>query len=579
MKLRKQMLLILAFMAIVGTAGMWGFTNQAIEEGFEEIEIGILEGTIIWGVDDIIDLSVLMDSAAAPIAAWDDMYQYMETHDSGFIEGVFSDSVFTRNEFNLVLIYDNSGQLIYGKYYDYKAGVERQLPTIFTETATVEALINYNLEESDTLGLITLNNSSLIVASRPILDNSETMPKRGTLVLGLDFSYDYVELIQELTDLPLEYYTLDNPTVPADVKTRLTLDTPFTYDTKKTSIRGYYLIPDLFGEPGLIVSIEQSREVYLEGQQVRREFLSVIIGLGFLLGSLAIVYADRTILRTVIRLTDEVANITKVDDLSARVQEYKGDNEISELTREVNKMLEQLEESRTNEIRQHEALEKMREESTREIFEAAKKISYLVHNDLERPIRSMKQVAYSLREENNTELADILETSIKYNEATLLELAALANLGEPKRTVSDLNEVVDAAIANIEPKVGVDIIAETGDEFLAINIDALKIIRAVENVVRNAVEAIDSRGEVHVSVTNDDKTATVTVKDNGKGVQPKDVELIFEPFYSTKDDAMGLGLPYAKQVIEAHNGTISIATGENGTTVTISIPLKQSNEQ
>ena len=109
MKLRKQMLIMLGFMAVFGTAGMWYFSNRAIEAGFEEIEVASLEGTILWGVDDILDFSLLMDSATAPIAAWDDMYEYMETRDPAFIEEVFSDTVFSRNEFNLVLVYSKHG--------------------------------------------------------------------------------------------------------------------------------------------------------------------------------------------------------------------------------------------------------------------------------------------------------------------------------------------------------------------------------------------------------------------------------------------------------------------------------------
>lgn len=578
MKVRYQMLLVLMLMTAIGTIGMWTFTNRALELGFEEMEVSILEGTILWGVDDLVDLALIVDSSAAPIAAWDDMYEYMETRDQAFVEDLFPDNVFSRNEFNLVAIYSKTGELIYAKYYDYNTETEKSTPQILLETETFEILSDQELSETGVMGLIINNDQPIIVSGRPIVDTSESMPSRGTLVIGFDFTENYVEMIQEYAELPLEYHTVNTHEISEEIKSSLTLETPFTYETEKETIKGYYLVEDLFGEPALIVSIVQLREVYLAGQEVRREFLSVIMGIGFLLAILAIVYADQTILRRIVMLTNEVSEINQVDDLSARVNVVKGDNELSELTQRVNDMLEKLEESRKIENRQREAMEKLREESTLEIFEAAKKISYLVHNELERPLRSMKQVAYSLREEGKEDLAEMLESSIKYNEATLLELSNLTNLGEPKRTVSDLNEVVDAAIANIDPKVGVTITADTGDEFFAINIDALKIIRAVENVIRNAVESVDGRGEVHVSVTSDEKTATVTIQDNGVGILEEDLDYIFEPFFTTKQNAMGLGLPYAKQVIEAHNGSIKVESSSKGTTVTINIPLKQGTE-
>ncbi|RLI01594.1 hypothetical protein DRO31_06135 [Candidatus Bathyarchaeota archaeon] len=572
------MLLLLMLMTTIGTLGMWTFTNRALELGFDEMEVHMLEGTVLWGVDDLVDLSLIVDSSAAPIAAWDDMYDYVETPDPGFVEELFPDNVFTRNEFNLVAIYSETGELIYSKYYDYNTDSEKSTPQILLEPETFETLSNQDLTETGVMGLIINNDQPIIVSGRPILDTSESMPSRGILVIGFDFSEEYVEMIQEYTELPLEYHTFNNPEITDEIKSSLTLENPFTYETTKDTIKGYYLVEDIFGDPALIVSVSQTREVYLAGQEVRREFLAVIMGIGFLLAIIAIVYADQTIIRKITHLTNEVSEINQVDDLSARVNVVEGNNELSSLTQKINEMLEKLETSRNTENQQREAMEKLREESTLEIFEAAKKISYLVHNELERPLRSMKQVAYTLREEGKEDLAEMLESSIKYNEATLLELSSLTNLGEPKRTVTDLNEVVDGAIANIDPKVGATITADTGDEFFAINIDALKIGRAVENIIRNAVEAIDGQGEVHVSVTSDDKMATVIVEDNGAGILDDDLEYIFEPFFTTKKDSMGLGLPYAKQVIEAHNGTIKVESSSEGTTVTINIPLNQLSE-
>jgi len=116
LKLRYRMLLLLMFMTAIGTGSMWVFTNRALELGFEEMEVHMLEGTVLWGVDDLVDLSLIVDSSAAPIAAWDDMYDYVETRDPGFVEELFPDNVFIRNEFNLVAIYSETGELIYSKY-------------------------------------------------------------------------------------------------------------------------------------------------------------------------------------------------------------------------------------------------------------------------------------------------------------------------------------------------------------------------------------------------------------------------------------------------------------------------------
>jgi signal transduction histidine kinase len=391
-------------------------------------------------------------------------------------------------------------------------------------------------------------------------------------VLGFEFSEEETTQIQELTGLPLEYYSVDSPSLPQGLVSELAVDSPFTYRIKQDQITGYYMLEDIFGEPAVIVALVQPREVYQAGQEIRNNFLTIILGIGFFLGTVAIIYADRTILKRVTYLSDEISEIAEIDDLSARVKGSEESDEIGVLSKRINEMLTRLDESR-------KAQQSQREKGIREIFAAAKKISFLVNTEMERPLHSMKQVAYDLRDENNRELADILENSIKYTESTLIELASLSNLGEPKRTVSDLNEVMEAAIANVEPKVRVSIESVTDEAFLAINIDAVKVARAFENIIRNAVEAIEVSGFVKVSVSVDKENAIVTVTDNGVGIPKNQIDFIFEPFYSTKKDTMGLGLVYAKQVIEAHGGSITVESTEGvGTKVTVRIPLIQPNE-
>ncbi len=572
MNLRRKMVLTLGVIAIIGISGMWIFTDLTLSEGFEIIEAYTIESSVLWGVDDVYDLALIMDSATAPIAAWDDMYDYMSTGDLGFIEELFNNKVLEHNKFNLVAIYSNTGELVYGKYYQYLTNTETPLPQVFTEYSTFQELEKYNPETGSNIGVINDQNRILIIASRPILDTSETAPSRGTLVLGFEFSAEEKTQVQELTGLPLEYYSANSPALPQGIESELSIESPFTYRITQDKITGYYMLEDIFGEPAIIVTLAQPREVYQAGQEIRNDFLTIILGIGFFLGTVAIMYADRTILKRVTYLSDEISEIAEIDDLSARVKGSEEKDEIGVLTKRINEMLTRLDESR-------KAQQNQREKSIKEIFSAAKKISFLVNTELERPLRSMKQVAYDLRNENNQELADILENSVKYTESTLIELSSLSNLGEPKRTISDLNEVIEAAIANVEPKVRVSIESITDEAFLAINLDAVKLARAFENIVRNAVEAIEVSGEVRVSVGVDEENAIVTVTDNGVGISENQINYIFEPFYSTKKDTMGLGLVYAKQVIEAHGGSIKVeSTLGIGTKVTVRIPLNQPNE-
>jgi two-component system NtrC family sensor kinase len=106
-----------------------------------------------------------------------------------------------------------------------------------------------------------------------------------------------------------------------------------------------------------------------------------------------------------------------------------------------------------------------------------------------------------------------------------------------------------------------------------------QIKQAFFAVLVNASEAIRENGEIIVSTAdNDEETIRVDVTDNGTGIAPQDVQHIFEPFYTTKRDAsgLGLGLSIVHGIIQSHRGKIEVDSelGE-GTTISIIFPVKR----
>jgi signal transduction histidine kinase len=103
------------------------------------------------------------------------------------------------------------------------------------------------------------------------------------------------------------------------------------------------------------------------------------------------------------------------------------------------------------------------------------------------------------------------------------------------------------------------------------------LMRAIGNVLKNAVEANDRKGIVAVGVTCRDGKWILAVGDQGKGIQPEDLERIFEPFYTTRSQGTGLGLAYASQVIANHHGSITAENGISGrgAVFTIELPLEE----
>ncbi|HEY5764576.1 MAG TPA: ATP-binding protein, partial [Candidatus Deferrimicrobiaceae bacterium] len=100
------------------------------------------------------------------------------------------------------------------------------------------------------------------------------------------------------------------------------------------------------------------------------------------------------------------------------------------------------------------------------------------------------------------------------------------------------------------------------------------IRRAVINLVGNAVEAMPGGGELRVEGGPQEAGGyRLEVRDTGTGIAEKDLEKVFEPYFTTKSTGLGLGLVLTRKIVEAHGGTIVIDSGQGrGTRVTVRLP-------
>jgi two-component system, sporulation sensor kinase D len=98
----------------------------------------------------------------------------------------------------------------------------------------------------------------------------------------------------------------------------------------------------------------------------------------------------------------------------------------------------------------------------------------------------------------------------------------------------------------------------------------------IENVCKNAIDAITGDGEIIIRVTENDQTAFIDISDNGKGIPKSAMKKIFKPGYTTKKTGWGLGLSLAKRIIEEyHDGKIFVRHSELGKGSSIRIAMKK----
>ncbi|GAH65320.1 unnamed protein product, partial [marine sediment metagenome] len=106
-----------------------------------------------------------------------------------------------------------------------------------------------------------------------------------------------------------------------------------------------------------------------------------------------------------------------------------------------------------------------------------------------------------------------------------------------------------------------------------VDVDMLK--QVILNLFINAQQAMGNSGELIIRTDRQKKDAVIQISDTGSGIAPDKLPKIFDVYYSSRPQGSGLGLPTAKKIIEAHNGTISVNSDlGKGTLFTIRLPIQ-----
>jgi len=107
-----------------------------------------------------------------------------------------------------------------------------------------------------------------------------------------------------------------------------------------------------------------------------------------------------------------------------------------------------------------------------------------------------------------------------------------------------------------------------------VDVDRGQIKQVLLNIIINAIQSIDGRGEIRIVTTaQSGNSVSVSVSDSGCGIPANVRERIFDPFFSTKPSGTGLGMAIARRIIESHRGTIEIESTEGqGSSITLILP-------
>jgi len=174
----------------------------------------------------------------------------------------------------------------------------------------------------------------------------------------------------------------------------------------------------------------------------------------------------------------------------------------------------------------------------------------------------------------------IIKDSYRASEV-ITRIRAFVKKGEPRNDLIDLNEVIVEVFAlaqNQARRSHVHLKRQLKDDLPRVRGDRVQLQQVILNLIVNGLEAIakdkDGAQELTVSSNQDeDENVSVAVSDSGTGLDPANFERVFDAFFTTKPDGMGMGLAISRTIIEAHGGRLwATSNSPKGTVFQFTLP-------
>ena len=315
----------------------------------------------------------------------------------------------------------------------------------------------------------------------------------------------------------------------------------------------------------------------LSWRDPERHIVLLVAGAGAvaICGALLVVLTY-TVQRPMVELQQKIAQLGG-GDLSVAVSFAQRNDEIGDLGRNFNQMVQQLRESRAEIERLHRT-QMSRAEHLATLGEMATGLAHEIRNPLAGIAGVIEIIGRDLPATSpaRSVVKEVRQEIARINHI-VTDLLQTARPHPPKVRKSDLNTTVEHAVMLGRQQAlakSIDITLHKDPALPEVEHDSDQIHQLLLNLLLNALQAIDANGKITVTVKPFGATAVVEVADNGRGIPADHLPNIFRPFYTTKGDGTGLGLSLARRIVEDHQGRIDVtsAVGQ-GTTFAVVLPL------
>jgi len=307
-----------------------------------------------------------------------------------------------------------------------------------------------------------------------------------------------------------------------------------------------------------------------------RNFLTLtryVALLGLFIGGVGSLFIIHNLTSDVNTIKNGLKNMQK--DINQRIPEMKG--EIGEIASAINKM------ART--VAEKEKLEEELHRSER-LASLGRLVAGVAH-ELRNPIGIIKTTTQLMEQE----LCDIpaaheyIKVIIEHIERQNRVIQELLDFGRPSKPIVkavSINSLLKKVLTFTEPMLRqnrIDLDLFLANDLPAAWIDGEQIKQVFVNLILNAVQAMSEGGKLFISTFAEENYVCTSFTDTGEGIPSDELKNIFDPFYTTKDTGIGLGLSISHQIVGLNNGIIDVESNSEGTTFTVKLPIPKEGRE
>lgn len=436
--------------------------------------------------------------------------------------------------------------------------LERQLhQAIYEKGRIAQNIINNLIAESG-----EINQNHLFLLSK-ILDNEISVYENTTLL----YTSNHRKLIQSM--IPVY--------VPSSASLALNRNNQqFEIVRRERWLDLYFRI-----SPNYIFDVEFSRDT-TDMARARTYYVDFIITLFFILifvGMAVALFFRNKIMAPIHELNRGMREVKRGNLLP--LDDIPSDRELKNLYQGFNSMIEGIQEQKKNisEISRMKTL-----------IQLGRRAAHEIKNPLT-PIRlSAEQIEKAVRDKNG-DSEGMIRKAVRFiiEETEHLRKVSygfldLSKLEDLTPDWFELSELIGQETRNLEPIYPhIRFVLVLPQPPVQVRADRIKIKQAIWNLMSNSIEAIEAKQasggegfpyspEIRVELKDGEEEVEIVIRDNGKGIRKKDLDLIFQEPYSSKETGTGLGLIIVRRIVELHRGSLQIVSEENrGTTVFLRI--------